>query len=625
MSNVGVVEDCKAILDKNLKTISQSNRHFISPFDASKLKYNLWYGDKEVTITHEEKSICYNNFDLHSSDIDFNHPSIYLITGILDVGMIQHICKNASSSSAILIVEPNPEVFHFVISHYDLSAVFNDSRVFLIVADYNAANALFAEDYLIKKGIVRLASNVQFYTSKYIKEFESLPAFKMQKRFLESIKIVLFMMGNDPGDTLIGLLQNLLNLEKFCYSTSIKEFKSRYSGVPAVIVSAGPSLEKNVHYLKEFCENVLVFAVDTVMSKLLKMGIMPDAVFTIERPKIVYEYFYQDADIPEDTVFVGPPVVYPKILEKFKTNRMLLPLKYNETVNKWINSLVDDRGDFIPCGASVAHLAFSFARYLGCDPIIFIGQDLAYGEDGRTHVKDTVYDSDSLPSDKQKKKEEELMVEGYFGKPVRTKRIWRDFQLWFESEFYKTNQTVINATEGGVKLLHTVQMPFKEALSKYAVKQKQHICTALDEVYKPLYLDFDAITAKIQDEIKKLKNFNRIVSDMSAKLERMKPKVNNTNRKQYLKKTIDFNNKYVKHLSKLAFFSLFIQMHNTICNVMYTRLPVENTPDKIKQTMDIQMYLYTSARDLSKIVADELERFLNTSWEKGKRLKDKGV
>ena len=73
----------------------------------------------------------------------------------------------------------------------------------------------------------------------------------MQNRILDVVRHAYFILGNDMEDTIIGIKNNLENINVLLESPSIKEFKNSYVDVPLFIVSAGPSLDKNVCELKK--------------------------------------------------------------------------------------------------------------------------------------------------------------------------------------------------------------------------------------------------------------------------------------------------------------------------------------------------------------------------------------
>jgi len=604
----------KMVLEKNLKAIENNANHIILPFDPSKQKYNVFRDKDKVVVACQNDYVRYDNSDTgkYVKNFDYNHKGIYFMPGLFDIGAVERIYNGASRDSIVFVVEPNPEIFYYMLTHYDMADLFARKNFYLLVADYEAAPEYFS-NYIINKGFVIKVSNIQCYTSQYLKVFEREQSLNLQKRFFESARSSLFMLGNSTDDTMIGLLQNLLNFKKFCSSMSIRKLKNKYLSTPAVIVSAGPSLKKNIHYLKQADrENVLIFAVDTIIKKLLDMGISPDAVFTVERPKIVYEYFYKDIDFPENTVFVGPPVVYPGILKKFSARRMILPLKGGEKMNNWLNCLVSNKSDLIPNGLSVAHLAFSFARYLGCDPIIFTGQDLAYGDDGRTHSEGTIYDN----KDVDKRKEKDLWVEGYFGEQVRTSEMWRKFQTWFEEEFYKSKGSIINSTEGGAKLKHTQNLLLKDALDKYAVKKCKPLYELIDDIYEPLFMEEnEVIHGRIENEAEELRKFNELMESFIKKLVKYE---NNTivkeNIVEYLSELNQMMIEYEQNADGLGFFTIFIQTHFAIASFEINQLKRSDTVEKVGKIIEIQKKLFKVSADLSELIYGELEKYLHTSF-----------
>lgn len=605
----------KEVLKKNLQALESNSNHIITPLDPSTQKYQIVRDKDNMIVANDKNYIRYNNSltDIAINDLDFNHRGIYFILGLFDVGAIEKIYNNSSRDSIIFVVEPHPEVFYYMITNYELAELFAKKNFFLLVADFECAPQYFNE-YILKKSFIVKASNLQFYTSKYLQAFEK-DTFKLQKRFIESIRSALFMIGNSTEDTMIGLLQNLLNLKKFCSSMSICKLENKYNSMPAVVVSAGPSLQKNIQYLKRAPRtNILIFAVDTVLEKLLNMGIIPDAVFTIERPKIVYEYFYENVEIPDELVFVGPPVVYPGILNKFNHDRIIFPLKQDEKINEWLNYLVSNKADLIPTGSSVAHLAFSFARYLGCDPIIFIGQDLAYGEDGSTHTRGSIYDNKKI-----EREEDELCVEGYYGNKVKTKRTWRNFQIWFEEEFYKTKQLIINSTEGGVRLKHTKQLTLEQSLNEYATKKRKPLFKIIDELYEPLFEEKNIIYDKIMNEANSLRKFSLLMQSLLEKLDKIENNINKaTNDKHnnlFFNQLAQYDNKYKDSVVNLGFFSIFVQTHIAIAAFELNKLERKSTIDNIKKIIFIQRKLFSISKELSNLVENELKKFLKTNFK----------
>ncbi len=113
---------------------------------------------------------------------------------------------------------------------------------------------------------------------------------------------------------------------------------------------------------------------------------------------------------------------------------------------------------------SVATLCLSTAYEFGCNPIIFIGQDLAF-TDNKTHA-DTI----GAKTFDVNERDYKYLVDGYYGGKVPTDNSLEGFLRWIE-DFIRdnNNSTFINATEGGAKIKGTIQMTFEEVVKQYTI------------------------------------------------------------------------------------------------------------------------------------------------------------
>ncbi|EMS7975839.1 motility associated factor glycosyltransferase family protein, partial [Campylobacter coli] len=111
-------------------------------------------------------------------------------------------------------------------------------------------------------------------------------------------------------------------------------------------------------------------------------------------------------------------------------------------------------------GLSVAHTLSYLATYLSHKNIIFIGQDLAYAENGNSHPDD--YQNSA---NYESQMYEHILTTAYGGNgKVETHSIWLLFKNWFENEMIpntrKMGITTYNCTEGGARIEGTIEKPF---------------------------------------------------------------------------------------------------------------------------------------------------------------------
>jgi len=288
----------------------------------------------------------------------------------------------------------------------------------------------------------------------------------------ERVLINLQMIGNSVEDTLLGLRQMALSSPWIAFGPKLRTLRGAFKGRPSVVVSAGPSLDKNYELLKGREDKLLIIATDTVLRKLLKNGIRPHIVCALERGLVVLDKHFRDVirDYKEelkDVLLVVQSVCVPQIVgtwpgPKIVIGKAGLPLDY------WVVGQLLD-GDVVPSGASVAHMCMNIAALLGSDKIALIGQDLAYGEEGATHSSDTAW-SKEKSGDARISEENRIPVPGALGGTVFTHRVWLMFLRIFEQmigSLAEVGLRVYDCTEGGALIRGTEVMSLKDFTSSF--------------------------------------------------------------------------------------------------------------------------------------------------------------
>jgi len=288
----------------------------------------------------------------------------------------------------------------------------------------------------------------------------------------ERILINLQLIGNSVEDTLLGLRQMALSSPWIAFGPKLRTLRGAFKGRPSVVVSAGPSLDKNYELLKGREDKLLIIATDTVLRKLLKNGIRPHIVCALERGLVVLDKHFRDVirDYKEelkDVLLVVQSVCVPQIVgtwpgPKIVVGKAGLPLDY------WVVEKLLD-GDTVPSGNSVAHMCMNIAALLGSDKIALIGQDLAYGEEGATHSGDTAW-SKEKSGDARISEENRIPVPGALGGTVFTHRVWLMFLRIFEQmigSLAEVGFRVYDCTEGGALIRGTEVMSLKDFTSSF--------------------------------------------------------------------------------------------------------------------------------------------------------------
>ena len=181
-----------------------------------------------------------------------------------------------------------------------------------------------------------------------------------------------------------NIFENWINIIS---STGVRSLKNKYFGIPAIVVSAGPSLYKNIALLKESSNRVLVIAVATALRPLIKNNIAVDFVVAVD-PEETTLQFFDFENISQNTWLVFDPCVPASVVNKFPDRK--IRIDSGVYLSRWLACRLEE-DNFLGKTLSVAHAAFLLARYLGCSPIILTGQDLSFSQ-SRLHCADSHYD-----------------------------------------------------------------------------------------------------------------------------------------------------------------------------------------------------------------------------------------
>ena len=272
------------------------------------------------------------------------------------------------------------------------------------------------------------------------------------------------------------------NLAQYAAGPTIAELENVAKGYPAICVGAGPSLVKNLDLLAdpEVRRNVVVIGVQTTLKPMLQRGIRPDFITALDYSAICTR-FYEDLPELPDVTLVVEPKCHPAIIAAYPGPVRVCPSGLND-------KLLGDMARPMPtikAGTTVAHLSFYLAQLLGCDPIIFIGQDLGFS-DGLYYAPGTavhkVWEPELGAFNTIETMEWTRVVrmrgnlrraEDVHGRPIFTDEQMSTYLGQFERDFDEAKQaglTVIDATEGGMPKQHTELSTLKDALDRYATR-----------------------------------------------------------------------------------------------------------------------------------------------------------
>lgn len=391
---------------------------------------------------------------------DFHYMSIVVLCGIANGMYLRALLKKLGNNNIVIVYEPETSVFAELIEKCDISDLIEDKRVAFFVDGINMDSfrpffkSVFRYELINFSRILVAPGYGKIYSGK-LEEFNNLCL--KETNFIQGEKNTLVNLGSEMNDN------EILNLWKMMCSSSIDRLKQylneniNISELPVIIVSAGPSLDKNIEELKAAKGHALIFAVDSAIRKMMQHDIEPDMIMTVDshKPLVLFE---------DERIRKIPMVMCGQSRREIYQQQNGKIFVFADDIFTWryyakMNHIISP----LSTGGSVANSAFSLADFLGFKTIILVGQDLAF-TDSRKHASD-VYEEGAIS---EEEKDKYTYVEDMAGNPILTYTNFCIYKEWFEGEIRDNpDLNVINATEGGANIKGASNMTLKSAVEKY--------------------------------------------------------------------------------------------------------------------------------------------------------------
>lgn len=458
--NIKQIEMHKSFMFHKLQEhLTLIDRNDLKDLDSIEMVSTL---DEDTALSITKDSICYRLNSLYSPTheaerwgVQFETRDLGIVASMFGLGngvFAREMLRKLDGQGLLLIYEPCMDIFFYVLEHYDISDLLEASNVSITVEGIND----------IELGN-RLNNNVAWFNLRtqiacshphYVNIFpEGATRFYKIIRDNNDRTIV-----NKNTDVIISsrLVDNTIKNLKLLYNNNlVTDLAGKFpADCPAIIVSAGPSLDKNIEELKRAKGHAAIFAVDSAVKYLLTYDIIPDFIVTLD-PKKSLKHL-KDSRCRDIPVF-GRVDSRPENLE---TNRRRIIFYNLEGYSQELVKRLGKRTGALRSGGSVATGAFSICETLGFQRIILVGQDLAYLGDN-THAGGIAVDVTNGAAQIE-------MVEGVHGDKVKTRYDWYVYIRWFEDavELFK-GEEIIDATEGGAKIHGSTIMTLEEVINQY--------------------------------------------------------------------------------------------------------------------------------------------------------------
>lgn len=509
IKNMEVLKATDINLYNRIKAVKKDEEYLIIKEDASK-QYNLVSFEKQLVFYDIDNTMSEVALRLNNLNIKNTRLAVFLGLGLgYELMYFIEAMSKEQNTEFLLVVEKDIKIFIKALEASDLRAILKNYRIkFLVGEDIDNLFVVFRE-YLSEQNKYLYLKTVNYIDLPIALKLDKEYYLEVIKKFREAGVFHVNYYGNDPNDSLIGLVNILKNINEIIYNPGINLLYEKFKGKPAIIASTGPSLNKNKHLLKGLEDKALIVAPDASLKVLLELGVKPHIVTALERTDGILPLIQGfTKEQVKDVYFAACPVIDKKVYEAYKGPRIITYRNFQHF--NWINI---DRG-ILDIKLSSGNMAFKIAEALGCDPIILIGQDLAFGEDGKTHAEGSML---TLDEEKQKERQQQfiqrgtLYVKGNTKNEVLTSTVWYKFLKSYELDVANYKGRCINATEGGAYIEGTEVMAFRDAIAAYVAYEinpldtiKEKLAGFTDYNAKKDLINVTSILANTIQEMRKI-------------------------------------------------------------------------------------------------------------------------
>lgn len=464
--NTDVVEAIRALDPASIGAFEWSNAA-----DGSKIAS---YEGRALASRHAPREEATNFADA----IDLREKAVIAVLGF---GLGYHIARlgeRLGRSGLVVVLEPDVALLRAVLSQIDWTVAFE--RMNLVFFTGGESLGQFAERFAGADGV--LIQGVQIVEHPASRARVAPVVKEFSQHLTETIRATRVTAATALARSAHTIRSILRNARLYVGGESLAPLAGIAKDQLGIVVSAGPSLRRNLHLLAKpgVRDHCVIIATQTVLKPLLAEGIRPHFVAALDWHQISRRFYegLREQDVAETTLILDPQA-NPVIAESYPGPVRTIAAPHLDAL---LGPLAVDKGR-LPSGATVAHLCYQIARYLGCNPVALIGQDLGF-TDGVYYARGTAIDEVWAPELNPFNTMENLewtrivrhRAHLVKRRDVHGKSIYSDAQMetylkrfeYFFLQDERRGLTTIDATEGGVRKAGTEVRALAETLSMHA-------------------------------------------------------------------------------------------------------------------------------------------------------------
>lgn len=451
-----------------------------------------------------------------------------ILYGIGSGCSIDFIIENYKEIKSLIIIEPSISIFKHCMKNFDFkrlySASWKNEVNFTFITNQNEA---FVAELTIQQGLRGDKNGVIVHP--YI--FSGFMDFyqRSNESLLKYLKIYVGSLATVSSQWKLWLINSIRNIKQGGV-LPVEHIKTFFKDKVVLIVSAGPSLNKNIEFIKEMKGKLIIFAVGSAIKVLDSKGIIPDFRVAIDANE-------SEMDVVEGidtqaTCLLFSNQLYHGVIPNYKARKVRYILD-TDFIGKYIYKKMEIPYIVFKNGPSVANSTVDLACTLGAKQVIFMGQDLSYTEEG-LHAKGVLVkaEQDDL---EWINKQKQILIKNIYGENVYTAHPLLQMKYVLEKAVSKNSHVrFLNATEGGLHIEGTKNINAVEVIKMLeanqdivdfeALNHALNDCKEIDEYHKKLTAALDIIKSdlneilKIQKEVVHYLSLLKDKSDLSQSL-----------------------------------------------------------------------------------------------------------
>lgn len=414
------------IIEKSLGKLPENIEIISCKADSSKqtAKYNNQFLHSAYNPEREAEKLL-------QSELSKNQSGDVLVFYGFGLGYLPLEAARKYKNKTLVLVEPSVEWLSLAFSSLDFSEIFlQNNLIFCIEANIQGVLKLL-ENLGLKNCVFIKNPIFQEHNKKYFQDLESLIQRNIQKDSINTRTLKVFSK--------LWFSNMSKNLFQLAEKEGISVFENKATDLPAILIGAGPSLDRILPYINEIKKRCLIICVDTALRSLLHYNVEPH--FVVVTDPQYWNVRHLDRLTAKNTYLITELAAYPSVF-RFSCKKTFL-CSSMFPFGQYLEKRTDYKGK-LGTGGSVASSAWDFARYVGCKTIFLAGLDLGFPKK-RTHTQNSTFEQNVFTQCNKTQSSENSHVKAlygantfyktdYEGKPVLTDNRMSMYAWWFESK-----------------------------------------------------------------------------------------------------------------------------------------------------------------------------------------------